>query len=47
MDTANSSVRGSFIVLPSELFQKLACAGLYLYLDTILLQKVHCFILIF
>lgn len=47
MDTANSSVHGSFIDLPSELFQMLACAGPYLYLDTSLLQKVHCFILIF
>lgn len=40
MDTANSSVHGSFIDLPSELFQMLACAGPYLYLDTSLLQKV-------
>jgi THO complex subunit 2 len=47
MDTTNSSVHGSFVDLPSELFQMLACAGPYLYLDTLLLQKVHCFILIF
>jgi THO complex subunit 2 len=47
VDTANSSVRGFCIDLPSELFQMLACAGPYLYLDTLLLQKVHCFILIF
>jgi hypothetical protein len=42
MDIANSSVRGSFIVLPSKLFQKQACVEPYIYLDTILLQKVHC-----
>lgn len=40
MDAANSSVRRSFVDLPSELFQMLACAGPYLYRDTLLLQKV-------
>ncbi|KAK7836681.1 tho complex subunit 2, partial [Quercus suber] len=40
MDVANSSVRGSFVDLPSELFQMLSCAGPYLYRDTLLLQKV-------
>lgn len=41
MDVANSSVRGSFVDLPSELFQMLSCAGPYLYRDTLLLQKVY------
>ncbi|KAK4751210.1 hypothetical protein SAY87_004692 [Trapa incisa] len=40
MDTTRSSLYGSFIDLPKELFQMLACAGPYLYRDTILLQKV-------
>ncbi|OWM74376.1 hypothetical protein CDL15_Pgr013280 [Punica granatum] len=40
MDTTDSLVRRSFIDLPKELFQMLACAGPYLYRDTILLQKV-------
>jgi THO complex subunit 2 len=43
MDAANSSVRRSFVDLPSELFQMLACAGPYLYRDTLLLQKVFFF----
>lgn len=34
------SAYNSFIDLPKELFQMLACAGPYLYRDTILLQKV-------
>lgn len=46
MDVANSSVRGSFVDLPSELFQMLSCVGPYLYRDTLLLQKVY-FIFIF
>ena len=41
MDVANSSVRGSFVDLPSELFQMLSCVGPYLYRDTLLLQKVY------
>lgn len=40
MDTTNSLLHRSFIDLPKELFQMLACAGPYLYRDTILLQKV-------
>ncbi|KAE9597521.1 putative THO complex, subunitTHOC2, THO complex subunit 2 domain-containing protein [Lupinus albus] len=40
MDEDNSAGDGSFIDLPKELFQMLACAGPYLYRDTILLQKV-------
>ncbi|CAL0313802.1 unnamed protein product [Lupinus luteus] len=40
MDEDNSSGDGSFIDLPKELFQMLACAGPYLYRDTMLLQKV-------
>ncbi|KAK7320119.1 hypothetical protein RJT34_04853 [Clitoria ternatea] len=40
MDVDNSSRHGFFIDLPKELFQMLACAGPYLYRDTILLQKV-------
>ncbi|KAG6707895.1 hypothetical protein I3842_06G055000 [Carya illinoinensis] len=40
MDEANPSGPASFIDLPSELFQMLACAGPYLYRDTLLLQKV-------
>ncbi|KAE9613874.1 putative THO complex, subunitTHOC2, THO complex subunit 2 domain-containing protein [Lupinus albus] len=40
MDVDNSSGDGSFIDLPKELFQMLACAGPYLYRDTMLLQKV-------
>lgn len=47
MDEANPSGPASFIDLPSELFQMLACAGPYLYRDTLLLQKVHYFFLIF
>lgn len=43
MDVANSSVRGSFVDLPSELFQMLSCVGPYLYRDTLLLQKVFFF----
>ena len=41
MDVANSSVRGAFVDLPSELFQMLSCVGPYLYRDTLLLQKVY------
>lgn len=44
MDVETSPVHGSFIDLPKELFQMLACAGPYLYRDTLLLQKVHSFI---
>lgn len=40
METTNSSVNRSFIDLPKELFQMLACVGPYFYRDTILLQKV-------
>lgn len=40
MDVDNSSGHGSFIDLPRELFQMLACTGPYLYRDTALLQKV-------
>ncbi|KAI4313667.1 hypothetical protein L6164_026626 [Bauhinia variegata] len=40
MDIDNSSQHSSFIDLPKELFQMLACTGPYLYRDTILLQKV-------
>ncbi|XLS53180.1 hypothetical protein HN51_013857 [Arachis hypogaea] len=40
MDVDNSSRRSSFIDLPKELFQMLACTGPYLYRDSILLQKV-------
>ncbi|KAF3432078.1 hypothetical protein FNV43_RR26817 [Rhamnella rubrinervis] len=40
MDVETSPVHGSFIDLPKELFQMLACAGPYLYRDTLLLQKV-------
>ncbi|XP_019437447.1 PREDICTED: THO complex subunit 2-like isoform X2 [Lupinus angustifolius] len=40
MDVDNSSGDESFIDLPKELFQMLACAGPYLYRDTMLLQKV-------
>lgn len=40
MDTTNSLPQRSFIDLPRGLFQMLACAGPYLYRDTILLQKV-------
>ncbi|XP_057417817.1 THO complex subunit 2 isoform X2 [Lotus japonicus] len=40
MDVDNSSGHGSFINLPKELFQMLACTGPYLYRDTMLLQKV-------
>ncbi|GMH01955.1 hypothetical protein Nepgr_003794 [Nepenthes gracilis] len=35
-----SSMQTSFIALPKELFEMLACAGPYLYRDTLLLQKV-------
>ena len=35
-----SSESGSFIDLPKELFQMLTVSGPYLYLDSILLQKV-------
>lgn len=41
MYTETSSVRGSFIYLPTELFQMLVAAGPYLYRDTLLLQKVY------
>lgn len=44
METTNSSVNRSFIDLPKELFQMLACVGPYFYCDTILLQKVHYFV---
>lgn len=37
---ATESAHNSFIDLPKELFQMLACAGPYLYRDSILLQKV-------
>lgn len=37
---ATELAHNSFIDLPKELFQMLACAGPYLYRDTILLQKV-------
>ncbi|CAJ1936729.1 unnamed protein product [Sphenostylis stenocarpa] len=40
MDIDNSSGYSSFIDLPKELFQMLACTGPYLYRDTVLLQKV-------
>ncbi|XP_021832088.1 THO complex subunit 2 isoform X1 [Prunus avium] len=40
INTENSSRHGSFVDLPKELFQMLACAGPYLYRDTLLLQKV-------
>ncbi|KAL5174674.1 THO complex subunit 2 [Glycine soja] len=40
MDVDNSSGYSSFIDLPKELFQMLACTGPYLYRDTVLLQKV-------
>ncbi|KAI4379074.1 hypothetical protein MLD38_005413 [Melastoma candidum] len=45
MDTMDASDslepgRNSFIDLPKELFQMLACAGPYLYRNTLLLQKV-------
>ncbi|KAG4391721.1 hypothetical protein GLYMA_05G241400v4 [Glycine max] len=40
MDVDNSSGFSSFIDLPKELFQMLACTGPYLYRDTVLLQKV-------
>ncbi|KAK4779350.1 hypothetical protein SAY86_006878 [Trapa natans] len=40
METTRSSLNGSFIDLSKELFQMLACAGPYLYRDTILIQKV-------
>lgn len=46
METTNSSVNRSFIDLPKELFQMLACVGPYFYRDTILLQKVHYLVLI-
>ena len=45
METTNSSVNRPFIDLPKELFQMLACVGPYFYRDTILLQKVHYFVL--
>lgn len=38
-----SSASSSLLDLPKQLFQMLATAGPYLYRDTILLQKVHCF----
>lgn len=41
MDVDNSSGYSSFIDLPKELFQMLACTGPYLYRDTVLLQKVY------
>lgn len=31
----------SLVLLPKELFEMLACAGPYLYRDTLLLQKVR------
>lgn len=40
METETSSPNGSFMALPKELFQMLACAGPFLYRDTLLLQKV-------
>nr|KYP61495.1 THO complex subunit 2 [Cajanus cajan] len=40
MDVDNSSGHDSFIDLPKDLFQMLACTGPYLYRDTVLLQKV-------
>ncbi|KAF7808544.1 THO complex subunit 2 [Senna tora] len=45
MDVENSSGHGSFLDLPKEFFQMLACIGPYLYRDTILLQKVNCILL--
>lgn len=47
INTENSSRHGSFVGLPKELFQMLACAGPYLYRDTLLLQKVQILYLIF
>lgn len=47
MDVETSSVHGSFINLPGELFQMLSCAGPYLYRDTLLLQKVDSLIFSF
>lgn len=44
MDITSSSVNSSFIDLPKELFQMLACLGPYFYRDTLLLQKVHHFV---
>lgn len=41
MNTENASIHGSFIELPKELFQMLACSGPYLYRNTLLLQKVQ------
>lgn len=40
MDVDNPSGHNSFIDLPKELFQMLACTGPFLYRDTMLLQKV-------
>ena len=47
MDVDNPSGHNSFIDLPKELFQMLACTGPFLYRDTMLLQKVHQVVLIF
>lgn len=43
MDATDSTISRSFVDLPKKLFQMLATVGPYLYRDTILLQKVHCF----
>lgn len=40
MEETGSSAYSSFVVLPKDLFQMLACVGPYLYRDTVLLQKV-------
>ncbi|CAJ2675999.1 unnamed protein product [Trifolium pratense] len=40
MNVDHPSGHGSFIDLPKELFQMLACTGPFLYRDTMLLQKV-------
>ncbi|XP_028767157.1 THO complex subunit 2 isoform X1 [Neltuma alba] len=40
MDVENYSGHGSFIDLPKELFQMLACVGPYVFRNAILLQKV-------
>ncbi|WJX85695.1 THO complex subunit 2 [Trifolium repens] len=40
MDVDNPSGHNSFIDLPKEIFQMLACTGPFLYRDTMLLQKV-------
>lgn len=46
MDVENYSGHGSFIDLPKKLFQMLACVGPYLFRNAILLQKVHCNVLV-